>query len=264
VRHYRRGYGAIYMDNVLQADEGCDFGMLRRLDDDDDDTDLPLGLLKGWVLVIDHPAFATATSAVVCDALDRMGLRNQALDPAIRPMWPWRSNRRVCDARRRRVRRGAPRAAICKRDGGARRTAAGRAPGDGDRYRQSRRCVGRAVLVWCDRSRAVGAICDGYIRDARQIEELQFPTFARGCSPLDTLGRAVVTSYGEVAICGGVRVSRGDLIIADIDGIVTVPQDALDAVAEAVTDKRKLEAGARADLMAGMTIHEVWDKYQVF
>jgi dihydroxy-acid dehydratase len=50
VRHYRRGYGAIYMDNVLQADEGCDFGMLRRLDDDDDDTDLPLGLLKGWVL----------------------------------------------------------------------------------------------------------------------------------------------------------------------------------------------------------------------
>jgi dihydroxy-acid dehydratase len=29
-RHYRRGYGALFMDNVLQANEGCDFGMLRH------------------------------------------------------------------------------------------------------------------------------------------------------------------------------------------------------------------------------------------
>jgi dihydroxy-acid dehydratase len=50
VRHYRRGYGALFMDNVLQANEGCDFAVLRRLEDDDGDSDLPLGLLNGWVL----------------------------------------------------------------------------------------------------------------------------------------------------------------------------------------------------------------------
>jgi dihydroxy-acid dehydratase len=27
--HYRRGYGKMYLDNVLQAHEGCDFGFLR-------------------------------------------------------------------------------------------------------------------------------------------------------------------------------------------------------------------------------------------
>jgi dihydroxy-acid dehydratase len=48
-RHYRRGYGALFLDHVLQANEGCDFDVLRRLDDEDD-SDLPLGLLKGWVL----------------------------------------------------------------------------------------------------------------------------------------------------------------------------------------------------------------------
>jgi regulator of RNase E activity RraA len=111
---------------------------------------------------------------------------------------------------------------------------------------------------------AVGAICDGYVRDVRQIEALAYPTFARGCSPLDTLGRAVVSSHGETATCGGVRISAGDLMVADADGIVAVPGDAIGAVAEAVAAKRKLEDGARADLIAGMSIHAVWDKYQVF
>jgi dihydroxy-acid dehydratase len=30
--HYLRGYGRMYLDNVLQAHEGCDFGFLRRTD----------------------------------------------------------------------------------------------------------------------------------------------------------------------------------------------------------------------------------------
>jgi dihydroxy-acid dehydratase len=48
-RHYRRGYGTLYLDHVLQADEGCDFDFLRHLPNEPA-TDLPLGLLEGWVL----------------------------------------------------------------------------------------------------------------------------------------------------------------------------------------------------------------------
>jgi dihydroxy-acid dehydratase len=44
---YRRGYGALYVEHVLQADEGCDFDFLRRRDDEPIQ-DLPLGLLEGW------------------------------------------------------------------------------------------------------------------------------------------------------------------------------------------------------------------------
>ena len=49
IPHYRRGWGKIFLDNVLQADQGCDFDCLRRLPDEDE-SDLPLGLLDGWVL----------------------------------------------------------------------------------------------------------------------------------------------------------------------------------------------------------------------
>jgi dihydroxy-acid dehydratase len=45
---YRRGYGALFLDHVLQADEGCDFDFLRAVPGEAPATE-PLGLLSGWV-----------------------------------------------------------------------------------------------------------------------------------------------------------------------------------------------------------------------
>jgi dihydroxy-acid dehydratase len=44
---YRRGYGALYLERVLQANEGCDFDFLRSNGQPADRE--PLGLLSGWV-----------------------------------------------------------------------------------------------------------------------------------------------------------------------------------------------------------------------
>jgi dihydroxy-acid dehydratase len=45
---YRRGYGRLYLDHVLQAHEGCDFDFLRKLPDEPFQTD-PLGLVGGAI-----------------------------------------------------------------------------------------------------------------------------------------------------------------------------------------------------------------------
>jgi dihydroxy-acid dehydratase len=45
---YRRGYGALFSEHVLQADRGCDFDFLERLPDEPLERD-PLGLLSGWI-----------------------------------------------------------------------------------------------------------------------------------------------------------------------------------------------------------------------
>jgi dihydroxy-acid dehydratase len=45
---YRRGYGALFVDHVLQADEGCDFDFLRALPGEAAESE-PYGLLSGWV-----------------------------------------------------------------------------------------------------------------------------------------------------------------------------------------------------------------------
>lgn len=48
-RHYRRGWGAIYLDQVQQAHLGADFEVLRAIEGEEP-PDLPLGLIEGWVL----------------------------------------------------------------------------------------------------------------------------------------------------------------------------------------------------------------------
>jgi dihydroxy-acid dehydratase len=46
--HYRRGYGALYLEHVLQVDEGCDFDFLRAREGEEPESE-PLGLLSGWI-----------------------------------------------------------------------------------------------------------------------------------------------------------------------------------------------------------------------
>jgi len=45
---YRRGYGALYLEHVLGAEEGCDFDFLRARPGEPADSE-PLGLLSGWI-----------------------------------------------------------------------------------------------------------------------------------------------------------------------------------------------------------------------
>jgi dihydroxy-acid dehydratase len=47
-RRYRRGYGTMYLDHVLGADQGCDFDFLRALPGEIAESE-PLGLLSGWI-----------------------------------------------------------------------------------------------------------------------------------------------------------------------------------------------------------------------
>jgi dihydroxy-acid dehydratase len=45
---YRRGYGRLFVDHVLQANDGCDFDFLRRVPGEEPQRE-PYGLLSGWI-----------------------------------------------------------------------------------------------------------------------------------------------------------------------------------------------------------------------
>lgn len=210
--------------------------------------------------------FRGATSAIVSDALDKLGLRQpeRAMDPAIRPLW---DEAVVIGWARPVLVIGDTREPERPYDGEM-SALDGLAPGDVPLFAVE---PGLRVASWGELFScgaigrgARGAIVDGLVRDARQIHQLGFPTFARGCTPLDTYARAIVTEHGTMAQVGGVLVTPGDLVVADIDGIVVVPRAAVRDAAELVKSKRKLEDGARHDLLSGMRIRDVWAKYGVF
>jgi regulator of RNase E activity RraA len=108
-----------------------------------------------------------------------------------------------------------------------------------------------------------GVVTDGLVRDTSAIIELGFPVYALGSTPLDTLGRADMADLDEPVRCGGVEVRSGDTVVADLDGVIVVPADVVDDVAAIALTKAAKESGARSDLLAGLSIRAVWDRYGV-
>jgi regulator of RNase E activity RraA len=69
-----------------------------------------------------------------------------------------------------------------------------------------------------------GAVIDASVRDTPQIRKLQFPVFSRGVAPSTTINHYRVTGVNVPVTCAGVRVSPGDIVTADEDGVAVVPQ----------------------------------------
>lgn len=89
-----------------------------------------------------------------------------------------------------------------------------------------------------------GAVLDGAVRDLSEIRsDYDFPVFARDVSPGTTLGRFKTVASQVPVQVGGVVVHPGDIIVADIDGVVVVPQaKAAEVLAMSVEiDARELE-----------------------
>ena len=70
-----------------------------------------------------------------------------------------------------------------------------------------------------------GAILDGGVRDLAEIRrDYDFPVFARDVSPGTTLGRYKTVAAQVPVEVGGVVVHPGDIVVADVDGVVVVPR----------------------------------------
>jgi regulator of RNase E activity RraA len=110
---------------------------------------------------------------------------------------------------------------------------------------------------------ARGAIVDGLVRDVRKIEEIEFPVFATGVKPVDSMGRGIVTAYNIPVECGEVLVSPGDFVFADFDGIVVVPRDRVKEVIALAADKVQRENHSRRELLEGNYLRDVYNKYGV-
>lgn len=110
---------------------------------------------------------------------------------------------------------------------------------------------------------ARGAIIDGYTRDLVRIQEMKFPIFATGTRPLDGKGRGIVVEFGHPVMCGDVLVQEGEIVLADIDGVVVIPRDVEEKVIELSFAKVSAEDTVRAELLGGALLGDVFKKYGV-
>jgi regulator of RNase E activity RraA len=109
----------------------------------------------------------------------------------------------------------------------------------------------------------VGAIVDGAVRDVHKMKQMGFPVFARSTCVYDSRDRQRVIDLDVEVMIDGVQFSPGDLVIADIDGVVVVPQEVEEQVIRAAWEKVHAENEVRDAIRNGMGAVEAFRKYGV-
>ena len=110
---------------------------------------------------------------------------------------------------------------------------------------------------------ARGAVIDGFTRDSQAIADMGFPLFVRGIAPYDSKGRSDVIAYNTPIDCGGVKVCPGDLVFGDFDGVVVVPRAVEEQVLKAAFEKAAEEKEVKQALQNGMSATAAFEKYGI-
>jgi len=122
---------------------------------------------------------------------------------------------------------------------------------------------GELMSTVAQQRQAAGCICDSQIRDCRKIMAMKFPVFHQGIRPVDSMARGRVMAYDVPVRCGEVLVHPGELVFADLDGIVVIPQKVEEQVLKIAADKVDRENDSRRELRQGRSLREVYDRYGV-
>jgi regulator of RNase E activity RraA len=202
-------------------------------------------------------------TGVICDTLDELGYRNQAMNEKIRPLSremiivgraktilavdvyhthenPYETEIQSIDS----IKPGEV-AVVCTNQS------------------QNNGIWGELLSTATRMRGGRGAIVEGLIRDTKKILEMGFPVFCTGCKPVDSKGRGLVIDYDCPVVVGGVPVQPGDVIFADNDGVAVIPAAVLEQTVEMAMLKVERENHTRRELLEGKLLREVYEKYGV-
>jgi len=107
-------------------------------------------------------------------------------------------------------------------------------------------------------SKGIKAACiDGGIRDTHQIKDKNFPVYYKHRIPNGSLGRCLITHYQVPIKIGDVVIKPGDVMLADIDGVVCIPRDLAHAALLRAEEVRANEKKIFGWVAEGQTVREI-------
>lgn len=114
--------------------------------------------------------------------------------------------------------------------------------------------VGDIVTQMAKNAGIQAVVIDGMARDSQGIVEVGLPVFSRGITP-NSCVKSGPGRVGHPIVAGGVAVQPGDVIVADRDGVVVVPQHRLDEVIARVEAIREAEEKVIAKVTGSRLTH---------
>jgi regulator of RNase E activity RraA len=204
--------------------------------------------------------------AAICDILDDLGYRNQAMHQRLRPILP---DFRNCGfVGRARTFEWVESDIIDEDEPFRLEIEAMDSLNEGDVVvhntdkNGTNAPWGELMSTVAKRKGVAGCVCDSQIRDCVKIIEMGFPVYYTGIRPVNSKGRGNVVAYDVPVECGGVKVNPGDLIYADFDGVTVIPKAVESEVIRMAKEKVHSENLSRIELLKGLSLREVFDKYK--
>lgn len=121
------------------------------------------------------------------------------------------------------------------------------------------------LATWSAKLKGIaGVVIDGAVRDLDDIVKIDFPIFCRHISP----NAGEPKGFGEIGAeitCGGQIVRTGDWVIGDDSGVVVVPQEIAQEIANRALDVKEHENRIREEIKKGGSLGTVvkvrkWEK----
>jgi regulator of RNase E activity RraA len=85
-------------------------------------------------------------------------------------------------------------------------------------------------------------ITDGVVRDVEGVLGTELPVWCNGFAAPPSVAALTFVGWGEPIGCGGVAVFPNDVVVADQDGAVLIPQAFLDQVLAEGPEQERMEA----------------------
>lgn len=110
---------------------------------------------------------------------------------------------------------------------------------------------------------AAGAVINGFHRDTPQVLKQNWSVFSRGRYAQDSSVRTQVADYRCSIEVGDVCIEPGDLVFADIDGVLIIPKRVEVEIIEKAIEKARGEKVVLKEIQNGMPSTEVFKKYGI-
>jgi regulator of RNase E activity RraA len=111
--------------------------------------------------------------------------------------------------------------------------------------------LGHILATRLLRRGAAGIVTDGAVRDSQGFATLDLPTFAAGAAATTNLAQHHAVDLQVPIGCAEVAVYPGDIMVGDHDGVICLPRELADEVAEAALRQEHLEDFILAKIDAG-------------
>ena len=122
-------------------------------------------------------------------------------------------------------------------------------------------CWGEILSMGAKMKGVAGVVVDGAARDVDMCEEFEFPVYARGTVPITARGRIMQESFNTTVRVGDVQVNPGDIVMADVNGVVFIPVEHIEGVLQTAEKILEKEMAMIEELKKGASILEVDKKY---